>query len=176
MRPCGQFKERLSSLSMVGWDNRPYLAAGFEASKESLLGYSFWFRDRCRSGLSGTPGKRVLVKANRGFEALPVRAIARTGNSIFRRRDSDGPRERGGALRVRGSAQSHHPGGVAAKILGQRGINPDLILIWPRRRAALQNFPDYPFQTKSTLLSIRGSRLWWTGQPRAADSRSFLCG
>jgi len=28
-------------------------------------------------------------------------------------------------LRVRGSAQSHHPGGVTAKILGQRGINPD---------------------------------------------------
>ena len=77
MRPCGHFKERLSSLSMVGWDNRPYLAAGFEASKESLLGYSFWFRDRCRSGLSGTPGKRVLVKANRGFESLPVRSVSK---------------------------------------------------------------------------------------------------
>ena len=61
---------------MVGWDNRPYLAAGFEASKESLLGYSFRFRDRCRSGLSGTPGKRVLVKANRGFESLPVRSAS----------------------------------------------------------------------------------------------------
>ena len=65
---------------MVGWDNRPYLAAGFEASKESLLGYSFRFRDRCRSGLSGTPGKRVLVKANRGFESLPVRTNVRTGS------------------------------------------------------------------------------------------------
>ncbi|MEY2852523.1 MAG: hypothetical protein RL549_1222 [Verrucomicrobiota bacterium] len=103
----------------------------------------------------------------------------------------------GGALRGRGSAQSHHPGGVAAKILGQRGINPDCAARSGRVRRpdepcggfkdrrlisqhgrlgqpTLPNFPDYPFQTKSTLLSIRGSRLWWTGQPRAADSRSFL--
>jgi hypothetical protein len=29
---------------------------------------------------------------------------------------------KGGSLRMRGSAQSHHPGGVTAKILGQRGI------------------------------------------------------
>ena len=30
-------------------------------------------KDRCRSGLSGSPGKRVLGKTNRGFESLPVR-------------------------------------------------------------------------------------------------------
>ncbi len=39
--------------------------------------YGFQFKDRCRSGLSGTPGKRVLVKANRGFESLPVRSASK---------------------------------------------------------------------------------------------------
>ena len=29
--------------------------------------------ERCRSGLTGTPGKRVCVKAYRGFESLPFR-------------------------------------------------------------------------------------------------------
>ena len=50
---------------------------GFEASKDGFLSYGFEFRDRCRSGLSGTPGKRVLVKANRGFESLPVRSVSK---------------------------------------------------------------------------------------------------
>ena len=47
------------------WANR--LAEGF------LLVYVLKLRDRCRSGLSGSPGKRVLGKTNRGFESLPVR-------------------------------------------------------------------------------------------------------
>ena len=37
------------------------------------LAYALQLRDRCRSGLSGSPGKRVLGKTNRGFESLPVR-------------------------------------------------------------------------------------------------------
>ena len=37
------------------------------------MGYIVTLRDRCRSGLSGSPGKRVLGKTNRGFESLPVR-------------------------------------------------------------------------------------------------------
>ena len=47
------------------WANR--LAEG------GILVYVFKLRDRCRSGLSGSPGKRVLGKTNRGFESLPVR-------------------------------------------------------------------------------------------------------
>ena len=47
------------------WANR--LAEG------AILVYAFKLRDRCRSGLSGSPGKRVLGKTNRGFESLPVR-------------------------------------------------------------------------------------------------------
>ena len=34
--------------------------------------------------------------------------------------------EKGGALRVRGSAQAHHPGGVAAKVSGREGTNPPM--------------------------------------------------
>ena len=47
------------------WANR--LAEG------ANLVYVLQLRDRCRSGLSGSPGKRVLGKTNRGFESLPVR-------------------------------------------------------------------------------------------------------
>lgn len=47
------------------WANR--LAEG------ASLVYVLQLRDRCRSGLSGSPGKRVLGKTNRGFESLPVR-------------------------------------------------------------------------------------------------------
>ncbi len=47
------------------WANR--LAEG------ANLVYILQLRDRCRSGLSGSPGKRVLGKTNRGFESLPVR-------------------------------------------------------------------------------------------------------
>ena len=47
------------------WANR--LAGG------ASLVYVLKLRDRCRSGLSGSPGKRVLGKTNRGFESLPVR-------------------------------------------------------------------------------------------------------
>ena len=46
----------------------------YRLASSPLFIYLFRFRDRCRSGLSGTPGKRVLVKANRGFESLPVRS------------------------------------------------------------------------------------------------------
>ena len=42
-------------------------------AEESILVYVLKLRDRCRSGLSGSPGKRVLGKTNRGFESLPVR-------------------------------------------------------------------------------------------------------
>ena len=42
-------------------------------AEESILVYVLQLRDRCRSGLSGSPGKRVLGKTNRGFESLPVR-------------------------------------------------------------------------------------------------------
>ena len=47
------------------WANRLAEGAG--------LVYVLKLRDRCRSGLSGSPGKRVLGKTNRGFESLPVR-------------------------------------------------------------------------------------------------------
>ena len=53
------------------WANR--LAEG------ASLVYVLQLRDRCRSGLSGSPGKRVLGKTNRGFESLPVRTLVRTG-------------------------------------------------------------------------------------------------
>ena len=33
--------------------------------------------------------------------------------------------EKGGPLRVRGSAQTHKPGGVVAKVSGRWGTNPD---------------------------------------------------
>ena len=42
-------------------------------AEEAISVYAFKLRDRCRSGLSGSPGKRVLGKTNRGFESLPVR-------------------------------------------------------------------------------------------------------
>ena len=42
-------------------------------AEEASLVYVLQLRDRCRSGLSGSPGKRVLGKTNRGFESLPVR-------------------------------------------------------------------------------------------------------
>ena len=64
------------------WANR--LAEG------ANLVYVLQLRDRCRSGLSGSPGKRVLGKTNRGFESLPVRTLVRRGNSIRRRRYLDG--------------------------------------------------------------------------------------
>ena len=122
MRPCGS--------SIIGYQpwawsvkgNRPYLALGFEASKGPVLAYDFLFRDRCRSGLSGTPGKRVLVKANRGFESLPVRTNVRTGSLTTRRGRVAGAGAglRGRIARAR-SAQAHQPGGVAAKIVRQAG-------------------------------------------------------
>ena len=59
------------------WANR--LAEG------ASLVYVLKLRDRCRSGLSGSPGKRVLGKTNRGFESLPVRTLVRTGCLISRR-------------------------------------------------------------------------------------------
>ena len=151
--------------------------------------YDFRFRDRCRSGLSGTPGKRVLVKANRGFESLPVRTNVRTGKptSGTRRKDGAGAGLRGSIARAR-SAQVHQSRGVTAKVSGRRGTNPERGLNHNFLRrvddSSLPNAarrdvgPDqiHPFQINSTLLSMRGSRLWWTGQPRAADSRSFLWG
>ena len=42
-------------------------------AEEAISVYALKLRDRCRSGLSGSPGKRVLGKTNRGFESLPVR-------------------------------------------------------------------------------------------------------
>ncbi len=42
-------------------------------AEEAILVYTLRLRDRCRSGLSGSPGKRVLGKTNRGFESHPVR-------------------------------------------------------------------------------------------------------
>ena len=42
-------------------------------AEEAILVYILQLWDRCRSGLSGSPGKRVLGKTNRGFESLPVR-------------------------------------------------------------------------------------------------------
>jgi hypothetical protein len=41
------------------------------------------------------------------------------------RMDGAGVGQRGRALRVRVSAQVHHPGGVAAKVSGRGGPNPD---------------------------------------------------
>ena len=64
------------------WANR--LAEG------ASLVYVLKLRDRCRSGLSGSPGKRVLGKTNRGFESLPVRTLVRTGCLISRRGRTDG--------------------------------------------------------------------------------------
>ena len=100
------------------WANR--LAEG------ASLVYVLKLRDRCRSGLSGSPGKRVLGKTNRGFESLPVRTLVRTGCPISQRGRTDGagagPRGRIAGAR---SAQIHQPGGVPAKISGRQGINPD---------------------------------------------------
>ena len=64
------------------WANR--LAEG------GIVVYILNLRDRCRSGLSGSPGKRVLGKTNRGFESLPVRTLGWTGYIIRQRRNSDG--------------------------------------------------------------------------------------
>ena len=64
------------------WANR--LAEG------PLLVYILKLRDRCRSGLSGSPGKRVLGKTNRGFESLPVRTLVRTGCLMSPRGRTDG--------------------------------------------------------------------------------------
>jgi hypothetical protein len=64
------------------WANR--LAEG------ANLVYVLQLRDRCRSGLSGSPGKRVLGKTNRGFESLPVRTLVRTGCLTSRRGRMDG--------------------------------------------------------------------------------------
>ena len=72
------------------WANR--LAEG------ASLVYVLKLRDRCRSGLSGSPGKRVLGKTNRGFESLPVRTLVRRGNSIRRRRYLDGSQGNGGPI------------------------------------------------------------------------------
>ena len=49
----------------------------YRLARGPLIIYYLKIRDRCRSGLSGTPGKRVLVKANRGFESLPVRSVSK---------------------------------------------------------------------------------------------------
>jgi hypothetical protein len=56
-----------------------------------------------------------------------LRRVGRTGSLISgtRRMDGAGAGLRGGALRVRVSAQVHHPGGVAAKVSGRGGPNPD---------------------------------------------------
>ena len=67
------------------------------AEEASLVSVS-QLRDRCRSGLSGSPGKRVLGKTNRGFESLPVRTMVRRGNSIRRRRYLDGSQGNGGPI------------------------------------------------------------------------------
>lgn len=55
-----------------------------------FLLYRSELRDRCRSGLSGSPGKRVLGKTNRGFESLPVRFLLRTGCLTSQRGKTDG--------------------------------------------------------------------------------------
>ena len=100
------------------WANR--LAEG------GILVYILKLRDRCRSGLSGSPGKRVLGKTNRGFESLPVRTLVRTGCLMSRRGRTDGAGAgpRGRIARAR-SAQIHQPGGVTAKFSGRQGNNPD---------------------------------------------------
>ena len=59
------------------WANR--LAEG------GILVYVLKLRDRCRSGLSGSPGKRVLGKTNRGFESLPVRSFLENRNLLTQR-------------------------------------------------------------------------------------------
>ena len=67
-------------------------------AEESILVYVLKLRDRCRSGLSGSPGKRVLGKTNRGFESLPVRTLVRRESSIRRRRYLDGSQGNGGPI------------------------------------------------------------------------------
>ena len=100
------------------WANRLAEGAG--------LVYVLKLRDRCRSGLSGSPGKRVLGKTNRGFESLPVRTLVRIGCLTSRRGRTDGA-EAGPMGRIAGarSTQIHQPGGVSAKISGRQGINPE---------------------------------------------------
>lgn len=104
-------------------------------AEESIVVYVLKLRDRCRSGLSGSPGKRVLGKTNRGFESLPVRTLVRRGNSIRRRRYLDGSQGNGGpippcptllrtkrfamALRRVGGQGVSHPGGDERMALGQ---------------------------------------------------------
>ena len=88
----------------------------FEASKRRWSEYSLMFRDRCRSGLSGTPGKRVLVKANRGFESLPVRPYFAPNASRWRFEGLGGQ-----GVPPAGRDKRMGPGQVS------RGPNPDRI-------------------------------------------------
>ena len=87
------------------WANR--LAEG------ASLVYVLQLRDRCRSGLSGSPGKRVLGKTNRGFESLPVRPYY-----VPQSRDFEGL----------GGQGVLYPGVEErmARGAGPRGRNPDL--------------------------------------------------
>jgi hypothetical protein len=84
------------------WANR--LAEG------ASLVYILKLRDRCRSGLSGSPGKRVLGKTNRGFESLPVRPYYVPQSRDFEGLGGQGILSAGGViwmgLRVTGD-QSH---------------------------------------------------------------------
>src|SRR5207302_1434136 len=40
-------------------------------------------KDGCRSGLTGTPGKRVWSKSHRGFESLPIRQLSFSSRADF---------------------------------------------------------------------------------------------
>ena len=96
----------------------PFLKLQKQASPSIIISS----QDRCRSGLSGTPGKRVLVKANRGFESLPVRTNVRTGFPTSQRGWTDGAGVglRGPIARAR-KRTSPSPRRGSRKGFGERG-------------------------------------------------------
>ena len=138
-------------------------------AEEGLLVYILKLRDRCRSGLSGSPGKRVLGKTNRGFESLPVRTLVRTGCTASQRGCADGAGAglRGRIARAR-SPQIHQPRGVTAKFSGRQGNNPD-------RDLSLKNgaIPPCPtlLRTKRFAMALQHRPLGTT----APTKRKYPC-
>ena len=94
-------------------------------AEEASLVYVLQLRDRCRSGLSGSPGKRVLGKTNRGFESLPVRTLVRKGISIRRKRYLDGSQGNGGPIPPCPTLLRAKRFAMALRRVGGQGINPD---------------------------------------------------
>src|SRR5205823_11683344 len=61
---------------LAGFWNELWTAAGTPFGKKCFS--HFHCREGCKSGLIGTPGKRVCAKAYREFESLPFRKKVRS--------------------------------------------------------------------------------------------------